>query len=588
MSKITVTINGERCQAELGQTVLEVARQAQIHIPTLCYHPDLKPEGHCRVCLVEIEGQRNLQPSCCFPVSDGMVVWTNSPRVRAARRTVVELLISNHPLECLQCVRNQNCELQALAREVGIEEVRFTGERTAAEPDDSSYVIRDPEKCVLCRRCVRVCQQVQGVGAIGPHNRGWETAIGPAFDRSIAELECVFCGQCINYCPVGALREQSAKEAVWAALADPDKFVVVQTAPAVRVGIGEEANLAAGSLLTGQMVTALRRLGFDRVFDTNFAADLTIMEEGHELVKRLTEGGVLPMFTSCCPGWIKFAEQYYPDLLPHLSTCKSPQQMFGAVAKTVYARQAGIGPAKMVVVSVMPCVAKKFEAQRPEMRASGYQDVDYVLTTRELGQMLREAGLDLASLPESDYDHPLGASTGAAVLFGATGGVMEAALRTAYEVVTGKTLPQLEFTEVRGMEGVRAATVPIGDLQLRVAVAHGLANARKVVEQVRGGNSGFHFIEIMTCPGGCLGGGGQPVPVSDEVRCQRASAIYRADEQSALRKSHENPDVQALYRDHLGQPLGELSHELLHTHYGPRPLRRLHRERANEQTLTPR
>ena len=582
MGKITLTINGEKFEAESGQTVLEAAQQAEVHIPTLCYHRDLRPEGHCRVCLVEIEGQRSLQPACSFPASEGMVVRTNSQKVREARRTVVELLVSNHPLECLQCVRNQNCELQQLAKEVGIEEVRFPGEQTVAEVDDSSYVIRDAEKCVLCRRCSRVCQHVQGIGAIGASHRGWDSRIGPAFDRSIAELECVFCGQCINYCPVGALREQDATKAVWAALEDPEKFVVVQTAPAVRVAIGEEAGIPPGGLVTGQMVSALRKLGFDRVFDTNFTADLTIMEEGHELIGRLTQGGVLPIVTSCCPGWIKFAEQFFPDLLPHLSTCKSPQQMFGALAKTVFAEREGLDPSKMVVVSVMPCVAKKFECQRPEMRSSGYQDVDYVLTTRELGQMLREAGVDLGKLPEGDYDSPLGASTGAAVIFGATGGVMEAALRTAYEVVTGKTLEKVEFNDVRGLEGIKVATIPVGDVELKVGVAHGLANARKVMEQVRADNSGFHFIEIMTCPGGCLGGGGQPIPVCDEVRLQRAAAIYRSDEANVLRKSHENPDVQMLYQEHLEKPLGHKSHELLHTHYGARAARQIRRPEKKE------
>jgi len=577
VGKIALSINGEKFEAESGMTVLEAARQADVHIPTLCYHRDLRPEGHCRVCLVEIEGQRSLQPACAFPAADGMVVKTNSKKVREARRMVVELLVSNHPLECLQCVRNQNCELQQLAKEVGIEEVRFPGDRTVAEVDDSSYVIRDAEKCVLCRRCTRVCQHVQGIGAIGASNRGWESRIGPAFDRSIAELECVFCGQCINYCPVGALREQDATKAVWAALEDPGEVVVVQTAPAVRVAIGEEMGMAPGGLVTGQMVSALRKLGFDRVFDTNFTADLTIMEEGHELIERLTEGGVLPMITSCCPGWIKFAEQFYPDLLPHISSCKSPQQMFGAVAKTVYAEREGIDPAKMVVVSVMPCVAKKFEAQRPEMRASGYQDVDYVLTTRELGQMLREAGVDLTKLPESDYDRPLGASTGAAVIFGATGGVMEAALRTAYEVVTGKTLEEVEFEDVRGLDGIKAATIPVGGLELKVAVAHELGNVRKIMDQIRAGKADFHFIEVMTCPGGCLGGGGQPIPVCDAVRMERTSAIYRSDVGNPLRKSHENPDIKLLYEEHLGKPLGRKSHELLHTHYAPRAARQVRR-----------
>mgnify|MGYP005836616009 CR=1 FL=1 len=571
MSKITVTIDGKRIEAQAGMTVLEVAQQARIHIPTLCYHRDLTPEGHCRVCLVEVEGQRTLQPSCVLPAADGMVVHTHTQRVREARRVMIELLLSNHPESCPTCVRNGKCELQSLAKAAGIEEIRFSGERRLDPLDESGYVIRDNEKCVLCRRCVRVCQGIQTVGTIAPSQRGWETTIAPPFGKDMGEVVCVNCGQCINYCPTGALRERSDTRQVWAALEDPKKLVVVQTAPAVRVAVGEEMGLPHGALVTGQLVAALRRLGFDRVFDTNFAADLTIMEEGHELLKRLQEGGELPMITSCCPGWIKFAECFYPDLLDNISTCKSPQQMFGAIAKTFYAQQAGVDPADMVVVSVMPCVAKKFECERPEMKASGYQDVDCSLTTRELAQMLREAGVDLSELEPEDYDDPLGASTGAAVIFGATGGVMEAALRTAYEVATGRALPSLDFDDVRGLEGVKEAVIPVGELQLKVAVAHGLANARKLLDQLRAGKADYHFIEVMACPGGCLGGGGQPVPVDNEVRRQRARSIYQADADMALRKSHDNPMVQRLYQDFLKEPLGHRSHELLHTHYTPRP-----------------
>ncbi len=573
MDQITLTINGEQVKVERGLTVLQAAERANIHIPTLCYHRDLMPEGHCRVCLVEIEGQRNLQPACVFPAADGMIVKTNSRKVRDARKVVVELLVSNHPMECLSCRRNQNCELQQLTKELGVEETRFAGDRTLAAVDDSSFVLRDPEKCVLCRRCTRVCHQMQSIGAIGASKRGWETRIGPAFDKPISQIECVYCGQCISYCPTGALRERDAIADVWKALEDPSRFVVVQTAPAVRIAIGEEAGMAPGSIVTGQMVTALRKLGFDRVFDTDFTADLTIMEEGHELIERLNTGGKLPIISSCCPGWIKFAEQFFPDLLGHLSTCKSPQQMFGALAKAVYAKQAGVDPANMVVVSIMPCVAKKFEAQRPEMNASGFQDVDHVLTTRELGQMLREAGIDLPKLPASDYDNPLGESTGAAVIFGATGGVMEAALRTAYEVLTGETLTAVDFVATRGLNGIKTATVPINGLDVKVAVAHGLGNARKLMDQVREGKADYHFIEIMTCPGGCLGGGGQPLPVDNAKRLERAAGIYAADAGMAVRKSHENRDVQRLYKEHLGRPLSHLSHELLHTHYAGRRVR---------------
>jgi len=568
---VNITINGQAVQAEEGMTILQAAQKEGIYIPTLCYHPDLSVEGVCRICVVEVEGQRLLCPSCAYPVSDGLNINTHSPKVREARRMIVELLMANHPQECLTCSGNQKCELQKLAKELGIREIRFQGERHHHEMDESSpSIIRNPDKCILCKRCVRVCNEIQSVGALFAHNRGWHTEIGPAFDKELADIVCVYCGQCINRCPTGALKAKDPAPDVWEAIYDPSRFVVVQVAPAVRATIGEEFKMPPGSLVTGKMVTALRMLGFDKIFDTDFTADLTIMEEGHELIQRLTTGGTLPMITSCSPGWIKFIEHFYPDQLPHLSTCKSPQQMFGAIAKTYYAQKMGIDPAKMVVVSIMPCAAKKFEAERPEMYSSGYKDVDYVLTTREAAGMISEAGIDLPNLPDGEFDVPLGISTGAAVIFGATGGVMEAALRTAYEVVTGRPLDNIEVTAVRGMEGIREATIDVGGTKVKAAVAHGLGNARQVLDKIKSGESDHQFIEVMACPGGCLGGGGQPFPTSPEIREARAEAIYRADRGMPIRKSHENPAVAELYQDFLKEPLGHVSHELLHTHYTPR------------------
>lgn len=571
MSSFTITINGQPVNAEPGMTVLQAAQRAGIRIPTLCYHPDLPPVGACRVCLVEIEGERTLQPSCTFPVREGMIVHTHSPAVRKARRTVVELLLSDHPSDCTSCARNKNCELQSLAEELGIREVRVRAPAPGHPVDDSSLaVVRDPDKCILCRRCLQTCDEIQGVSGLRIKGRGYESIVGAPFDTPLGEALCVNCGQCINRCPTGALTEKSHIAEVWAALEDPDIFTVVQTAPAVRVALGEALGMPPGEIVTGKMTSALRELGFDRVFDTDFTADLTIMEEGHELIERLQHGGALPQLTSCSPGWIKFIEHFYPELLPNLSTCKSPQQMFGAIAKTFFAQQAGIDPARMRVISIMPCTAKKFEAARPEMCASGYRDVDYVLTTRELAQMIKEKGLDFTALPESHYDDPLGESTGAAVIFGVTGGVMEAALRTVYEVLTGEKLEEIEITAVRGMEGVREATITIGDLPVKAAVAHGLANAAKLLDKVVAGEADYHFIEIMACPGGCLGGGGQPIPTSPEIRQRRAEAIYEADRRLPIRRSHENPSIQALYEKFLGKPLSERSHHLLHTRYTPR------------------
>lgn len=573
MSIVTLTINGQTVQANEGSTILEAATSAGINIPTLCYHSDLRPEGSCRMCVVEVEGQNTLLSSCTYPVAEGMKVQTHSPKVRNARKMIVELMLANHPQECLTCAKNQKCELQALAREMGIDSVPFRGERRQRPIDDSSpSIIRDPEKCIICQRCMRVCHDIQSVGVLSASMRGWDTIIEPTLGTPLSEAVCVYCGQCINRCPTGALTEKTYINEVWDAIADPNKFVVVQTAPAVRATIGEEFGMPPGTRVTRKMVTALRMLGFDKVFDTDFSADLTIMEEAYELIQRVKEGGVLPQITSCSPGWIKFIEHFYPELIPHLSTCKSPQQMFGAVAKTYYAQKIGVAPESMVVVSVMPCTAKKFECQRPEFKASGVQDVDYAITTREAAAMMKEIGIDLNKLPESDYDDPLGISTGAGAIFGNTGGVMEAALRTAYAVISGHELDNVEIEAVRGMQGVREATVDVDNImQLRAAVGHGLGNAKDIMEGIKSGKfANYHFIEIMACPGGCIGGGGQPYPTSEEIRKKRIEAIYEEDEAMTLRRSHENPAVKALYEEFLGAPLSHKAHELLHTTYTPR------------------
>ena len=569
MEMITLTINGQTVQAPKNATILEAARSAGIHIPTLCYHSELAPEGACRLCVVEATGARTLVASCVYPVAEGMIVKTNTDKVRAARRMVVELLLANHPKDCLACQKSGDCELQNIAADLGLRKIRFEGGARKAHTIDASNpcLVRDQEKCILCGRCIRVCRDVQGMSVYSFAERGFDTIVSTAFEQDLGKVECSYCGQCASVCPTGAIVEKDDTEKVWSAINDPDKIVIVQTAPAVRVALGEELGMEPGSIVTGKMVAALRNLGFDKIFDTNFSADLTIMEEGHEFLHRLTNGGVLPMITSCSPGWVNMIELKYPDLLPHLSSAKSPQQMFGAIAKTYYAEKAGIDPAKIVSVSVMPCTAKKAEAARPEMNASGYRDVDVVITTRELGRMIREAGLDFKHLPEDSYDSPLGTGTGAAVILGTTGGVMEAALRTVADVLTGENLQTVDYNDVRGMEQTREAELTIAGNTVKIAVVHTLASARKILERIRAGEADYQFIEVMACPGGCIGGGGQPIPVNAEIRRARREGLFDCDSANELRKSHENPEIKELYDTWLGKPLGEKAHSLLHTHY---------------------
>ena len=568
MDMVNVTIDGRKLQVPKSATVLTAAKTAGINVPSLCYHPELRPEGACRVCVVEVEGAKTLVASCVYPVNEGMVVHTNTAAVREARKTVVELLLANHPQDCLSCQRNTNCELQTIAADMGIRKVRFDGVKKNLPLDaNNPSLVRDPNKCILCGRCIKACSDRQGVNVYSFAKRGFDTVVAPAFEVGLEQAPCTYCGQCASVCPTAAIVEKDDTQAVWAAISDPTKHVIVQTAPATRVALGEALGMNSGSIVTGKMVASLRRLGFDKVFDTDFTADLTIMEEGHELLHRLQNKGVLPMVTSCSPGWVNFIELMYPDLLPHLSTAKSPQQMFGALAKTYYAEKTGIDVKNIVSVSIMPCTAKKAEAVRPEFAANGVQDVDYVLTTRELGRMIKESGIDFAALPAEEYDAPFGISTGAGVIFGSSGGVMEAALRTVAEVVTGKTLESIDFKEVRGLAGIKEAAVPIGDLTVKIAVANTLSNARIMMDKIRAGEADYQFIEIMACPGGCIGGGGQPVPVCEETRLNRIAAIYECDQGSQLRKSHENPAIKELYDTWLGKPLGEKSHHLLHTHY---------------------
>ena len=578
-----ITINNQPVQVEGGKTIMEACQDVGINIPSLCYLKDVAQNASCGICVVEVKGAKSLLRSCITKVAEGMEITTNSQRVMDARRMNVELLLANHPTDCLICDRNQNCELQQLTFDLGIHGNRFVRTRKEyyAKDESSLSLVRDAEKCILCGRCVAVCREVQSVNAIDFSGRGLKSKISTFMDLGMGLVTCTNCGQCALVCPTGAITEKSAVTEVWDVLHNSAKVVLVQTAPAIRVGIGEAMGMADGSLVTGQMVAGLRCLGFSKVFDTNFAADLTIIEEGNELINRIKTGGTLPMITSCSPGWIKFIEHFYPNSLPHLSSCKSPQQMFGAIAKTYYAEKTGIDPRNIVVVSVMPCTAKKYEARRPEMDGAfeywkdkmnlteeeRFFDVDFVLTTRELARMFKENGINFSNLPKEQFDSPLGESTGAAVIFGTTGGVMEAALRTAYEVFTGKTLPNIDFNAVRGLTGIKEAEVDLEGTKIKVAVAHTLRNARILLEQIENGTSPYTFIEVMTCPGGCLGGGGQPIPTNQEIRKKRAESIYYEDAHKGIRKSHENPEILTLYADFLQEPLGEKSHHLLHTTY---------------------
>lgn len=577
MEMVNIKINNMPLSVPKGISILEAARMAGIEIPTLCYLKKINEIGACRICMVEVKGARSLVTACVYPVNEGMEIFTNTERVRKSRKMTLELILSTHDRKCLSCVRSGTCELQQLCKEFGVDdESRFDGANPVHEYDDSAiHMIRDNGKCILCRRCVAACQ-AQHISVIGANARGFDTHIGSAFERPLDSVACVSCGQCIVNCPTGAIYEKDDTAKVLEAINDPEKFVVVHTAPSIRVTLGECFGMHIGTNVQGKMVAALRRLGFDKVFDTDFGADLTIVEEANEFLGRVQNGGVLPMITSCSPGWIKYCEHYYPDMLDHLSTCKSPQQMSGAIIKTWYAEKMGIDPKDIVVVGIMPCTAKKFETKRDDQAASGYPDVDYSLTTRELGRMIESAGIYFKHLPDEEFDNPLGDSTGAAVIFGATGGVMEAALRTAVEKLSGEELKSLDFTEVRGTDGIKEASYTVNGMEVKVCVVSGLANANTIMEKVKNGTADYHFIEIMGCPGGCVNGGGQPIQHAVvrnfvDLKARRAAALYEADKDMPLRKSHESEAVKRLYAEFLGEPGSHKAHEVLHTSYVARP-----------------
>jgi len=572
MEMVNITIDGLKTQVPKNYTVLEAAKSLNINVPTLCFLKGINEVGACRMCVVEVQGARTLQASCVLPVSEGMVVKTNSPSVLEARKTVLDLILSRHERECTTCARNLHCELQKLSEEMGIDKVSFEGEKIKYAVDEASpSIVRDQNKCILCGRCIAVCKNIQHTGAINFANRGVKTIVTTPYGKGLTEVNCINCGQCIKICPVGALREKDDTDKVWKALANPDMHVVVQTAPAVRVGLGEEFGMPVGTNVEGKMTTALKRLGFDKVFDTNFSADLTILEEGTELLNRINNGGKLPLITSCSPGWIKFCEHNYHEFLDNISTCKSPQQMFGAVAKSYYAEKAGIDPKNVFVVSIMPCTAKKYECGREEMNVDGIQDVDVVLTTRELAKMIKQARIDFNAIEDGQYDSIMGDSTGAAVIFGATGGVMEAALRTVADILSGQDLKEIEYTPVRGMEGIKEASVNVNGMDIKVAVAHGTGNAAKLLDKIKSGEANYHFVEIMACPGGCINGGGQPILMdkekTEEVMKLRAEGLYTIDKQRKYRKSHENPEIKKLYEEYLEKPNSHKAHHLLHTSY---------------------
>ena len=574
---VTLTIDGESIKVKEGTTILQAAKKAGIDIPTLCFLKDINEVGDCRMCIVEVEGRRGFATSCIEKVKEGMVVHTHTPNVLEARRVILDLIISNHHKDCLTCTRSGNCELQVLATKFNVLNVEYPGEMSKHRIDDKSpAIVRDFNKCILCRRCVATCKNVQGIGAIDCINRGFESCISTVGDHSLNDVNCTFCGQCIQSCPTGALHEKESLNEVWVKLKDPDTYVVVQTAPSIRVALGEEFGMDIGTNVEGKMITALKRLGFDKVFDTNTGADFTIMEEANEFVERFKAEDNLPMMTSCCPGWVRYIEENYPELLPHLSSCKSPHQMFGALIKSYYAKKENIDPSKIYVVSVMPCIAKKFERERPEMKNNGLYDVDNVITTRELAKMIKQANINFEKLEDSKFDDPMGEATGAGAIFGTTGGVMEAALRTAQDLLTGKDLDRINFEAVRGGKGIKKATVNIAGKEIKVVAASGLKNARKILEEIKQGKADYQFIEIMACPGGCIMGGGQPIKSSKirsevDVRKLRAESLYTIDEKSIIRKSHENPVLKKIYKDYLEEPGSYRAHKLLHTHYQARP-----------------